>query len=245
MNNEEYKSPIIVPDGMKLLNLKPDEEEALKAIKVQQGMTIEEGGAAFTGFVTDVDNYVEVNAAYEWVKYYNTGARHIICTCVLPGDNVLETQAYEDDEEHGAGRRLLDYLTSTGATNHAVFVTREYNGKHIGPIRFECMINAAKAAINQKPYNEKSQNYQFSWRRHGRGRGGSVAGGRELKHIDQMTNSDFEKSSDDEELMFNRNGQQYSEMYPAISPLSPSRTQLRPSEVALAHDQMARKTPDY
>ena len=96
-------------------------------------------------------------------------ARHIICACILPGDRIVEQQDYQDDEEHGAGWRLLEYMLKVEAKNRAVFVTRHYDGAHIGSIRFKCIVNAAKSAINQKPYNSKSDNFQFSWPKMGRG----------------------------------------------------------------------------
>ena len=101
------------------------------------------------GYAVDVSTYEEVNCVYEYVKYHNMSARHIVCTCKLPGHNVLDSGDYEDDSEYGAGRKLLDYMEETELENRAILVARYYDGTHIGPKRFECLISVAKSVINQ------------------------------------------------------------------------------------------------
>ena len=86
-----------------------------------------------------------------------------MCACKLPGGNVLEKMEYQDDGEHKVGKVVLDYMNSVKLTNCALFITRHYNGEHIGPKRFECILEAAKAAVNSRPLNKSTQSFQFSW----------------------------------------------------------------------------------
>ena len=80
-------------------------------------------------------------------------ARHIICACRIPGSDSTLGFEYEDYDEHGAGQVLLNYMEESDLDNRALFVVRKYDGQHIGPARFDCIVRAAKAAVNHKPYN--------------------------------------------------------------------------------------------
>ena len=187
VNGQPYQSKIIVPKYCDLLKLKPEEIELLQQQQIHKGRTIEAGTSSFTGYVCDTQTYTEVNAAYEYVRFNNFHARHIICACFLPmvGDDICCD--YEEDDEHGAGNQLLEYMVNSDQENRAIFVVREYDGKHIGPQRFDCILDAAKSAVNSKPFNRITQNYQFSW---GKGRGGGMAGGRRLLHMDEVASQD-------------------------------------------------------
>jgi hypothetical protein len=61
------------------------------------------------------------------------------------GDHMLEY--YNDDGEHGAGRRLLELLRGNDVNDTLVCVTRWYGGKHLGPERFNIIVDNAKQAL--------------------------------------------------------------------------------------------------
>ena len=54
----------------------------------------------------------------------------------------------EDDGEFGAGRRLLNMLWENDVTNKMVIVTRWYGGVHMGPRRFQCILEAGRQAVH-------------------------------------------------------------------------------------------------
>ena len=162
VNNTPVQHNIKTPEASQLLKLKKIEVAALKDQKIVKGEPVSWGTSTFTGYVCDVQYFDEVNKAYEWVKFHNMDARHIICACKVPGNNIVNSQSYEDDHEHGARRVLLDYLNSIKLENRAVFVTRHYDGQHIGAKRFDLIIDAAKSAINHKPFNRLTGSFQFS-----------------------------------------------------------------------------------
>ena len=54
---------------------------------------------------------------------------------------------FEDDGEFGAGRPLMDLLREYSAQNILVCVTRWYGGRHIGPARFQMVIDNAKTVL--------------------------------------------------------------------------------------------------
>ena len=55
---------------------------------------------------------------------------------------------HHDNGEHGAGSRMLNMLTQQGATNTAVFVTRDYGGIHLGQRRFLYIDKVTREALN-------------------------------------------------------------------------------------------------
>ncbi|KAJ8314283.1 hypothetical protein KUTeg_008844, partial [Tegillarca granosa] len=54
-------------------------------------------------------------------------------------------ESYQDDGEHGAGRRLLKYMRENNPMNMSFMVLRWFSGKHIGPKRFNIMESLAGA----------------------------------------------------------------------------------------------------
>ena len=163
VKGKDYVSPIVIPEAKKLIAFKQDEILELESVNVKKGIPVEKGSSTFTGYICDVQSFEEVNKAYEWVMYHNFDTRHIICACMVPGSNVVNSVAYEDHGEYGAGQRLLSYMLDAKLENRAIFVTRHYDGEHIGPKHYECIIKAVKSTVNQKPYNQVTETMQFSW----------------------------------------------------------------------------------
>ena len=130
---------------------------------MRKGLTQTSGTSTFTGYVGDVANFEDVNKAYEYVRYMNMSARHIICACIVPGNTVVDSVDYCDCDEHGTGQKLLEYMESAELENRAIFVVCHYDGQHIGQQRFDLIISAAKSAVNQKPLNDITGKYRFSW----------------------------------------------------------------------------------
>ena len=99
----------------------------------------------------------------------------------------MENEDYFDDDEHEGGKVLLDYMIDAKLTNRAIFITRFYDGAHIGQQRFKHIVAAAKSLVNQKLYNRITGEFQFSWgKRWGsqRGaRGGVNSSGQRIPHI--------------------------------------------------------------
>ena len=58
-----------------------------------------------------------------------------------------------DDEEWGAGRRLLDMLSDAEIFYRVVFVVRYYGGENLYNERFTAYVEAAQSAINHHPLN--------------------------------------------------------------------------------------------
>ena len=121
-DGEPYTSHIKTPDDQKLLKLKPDEIKELEKIQVTCGDTITKKSYRFTGYTSDVQNYDEVNAAYELVRYRNMDVRHIICASLLPGTDVLSCFDHDDNDEHEAGAFLMEYMIKANLKNRALFI---------------------------------------------------------------------------------------------------------------------------
>ena len=159
IENKEYESNIVTPDIHKLLKLKPDEIVALNNIEVTKGTPVGVETSEFTGYVSDAKNFTEVNSAYEFVRFHNMSARHIISACLIGNERTVLQEEYKDDNEHGTGKKLLAYMKEAKLNNCAIFVVRKYDGKHIGPQRFDHILEAAKIAVNSKLYNRVSNKF--------------------------------------------------------------------------------------
>ena len=204
VDNQELRNPLINPKGPSLLKLKPDELIELGKLEVRRGTTIQCEASKFTGYVADIASFEDANKAYKWVKYQNMDVRHIMAVAKIQGVDSIENCAFEDDSEHGGGVTVLECLDKAEIEGHAVFVTRHYDGDHIGSQRFNCITRAAKSTLNQKPFNTVTNEFQFSWekvrgRKQAKGRGGQRNW---IPHVDELSSSNAAtatSSSDSEE----------------------------------------------
>ena len=64
---------------------------------------------------------------------------------IMSGGDVIEH--YEDDGKYGAGRRLLDLLRDNEISDRMICVTRWYDGSHLGPVRFNHILDAGKRVL--------------------------------------------------------------------------------------------------
>ena len=109
-NGKELHPKIIVPKATDLLKLKSDEVTELNKIDIRAGPPVNIETSTFQGYVSDVSSFNEVNHAYEYVRFHNMRARHIVCAARVPREHTIDREDYADDDEHDAGMRLLNYM---------------------------------------------------------------------------------------------------------------------------------------
>ena len=160
----EYKGNIRNPSHYDIIQTTTEElNEIRQKYPVVAGIDVQKETSTFQGYVADVRNFDEVNEIYKLIRADNMTARHIICAAIVDGSHQLDTMGFEDDAEHGCGRVLLEYLRDIKNENRAIFVTRYTDGQQIKEKRFDGLLEAAKNAINSKPFNTVTQKYHFAW----------------------------------------------------------------------------------
>ena len=220
-NDVPYLNQIVKPNAQELMKLKTDEIMELDkhSTNMSMGTPVEHGTSVFTGYVCNASNIQDVNKGYEWVKFHNMDARHIICCCKIPSTEETLGFEYEDDDEHGAGQVLLEFMEKADIDNRAIYVTRHYDGQHIGQVRFDGIVDAAKSATNQRPFNAISKRFQFSWPNPKSGRGGYNNMGQRLRHVSELSDTPSAKSTnlpsddeEDQEIEFGSNTNKWNEV---------------------------------
>ena len=58
---------------------------------------------------------------------------------------------------------MLQAMKNSEMFNRAIFVARHYNGQHIGPNRFQGILDAAKSVVTINPFNEITGENQYLW----------------------------------------------------------------------------------
>jgi putative IMPACT (imprinted ancient) family translation regulator len=127
-----------------------DTTENAIQMKVGRSPPIEYEGNNFSGSKVSIqtpdDIIPALHAIYADTRIarasHNTYAYRLVSTT----GSVVEH--YEDDGEFGAGRRLLNLLKDNYIENTLVCATRWYGGKHIGPVRFDKIIQCASRVLN-------------------------------------------------------------------------------------------------
>lgn len=148
INQELYTKSVKVPPVKTIIN--PTDEVYDKAIQMDiiKGGEERKAGSYFASFITPVNDHDEINSAYLKLKMKYADATHISCAYRLPGVNSPQNQDYVDDGEYGCGRVMLKTLKEAKLMNIAVFMMRQYGGKHIGPQRFQIFKKLTEQAIS-------------------------------------------------------------------------------------------------
>ena len=163
IGDKEYALEVRPPTLESALRPKAEDLTARLSIELSPGKIVQREKSTFQGYITDVNSIKDVNNAYAKLKSLNMSARHIMCAFRIPHENSLIHQDYADDDEHAGGKILLDALTKSEIYNKAVFVVRKYDGQHIGPQRFEAILEVAKSAFTLNPLNKITGENQFFW----------------------------------------------------------------------------------
>ena len=130
---------------------KADPEAMRKASKInviQAPHKLHEG-SIFQGCIAAVKSQDEILPALYAIKQNPNfaTATHIMYAYRYKTNNGT-MEHFDDDGEHGAGRRILKKMQDSDATNSLVCVCRHYGGKHLGPIRFQLIEDRASEVIS-------------------------------------------------------------------------------------------------
>ena len=148
-----YTKMVPPPDPTSILRMSVATVENIFALPITSGKEIKFDGNTFYPYTVEANSPEDVQKAYLHVKLQHPSARHIVCAYRLPGYPLHQYNDYQDDEEHGAGAKILQLLANNNITNRAVYVAR-YCSKHkIGNKRYEQYVDAVKSVINATAEN--------------------------------------------------------------------------------------------
>ena len=186
INGELYKPKVWAPTVKDMISSTDKDIEDWMRNKSIRGKEVRKGNCTFIGYTRAVSNHSDVNLAYRYMRTIHGKARHIVCVYRLPG--ILPTdEGYDDDDEFGAGRKLLYVMRNSDMYNRAFFIVRYYGGTNLGPTRFQGYKEAMMNALVSNPRNMVSgiiDSFEFNYRLktnmerpvQGRGRGGQTRG---------------------------------------------------------------------
>ena len=156
----KYHKIVEAPATSYLLNLDEDDRKRIMKVKIDEGTRITNGKCTFHSFSLSTNSIVEVRDAYAQLRLRHGKARHIVCAYHLPGEIEPLYSDYVDDEEWGAGRRILKMMTDADLWYRAIYVVRYYGGENLGAARFDTYQQAAEAVVNKHPRNKINNQVQ-------------------------------------------------------------------------------------
>ena len=184
-----------------LLNLLLDQELRMGAMDIARGCPEFVDSSTFVGYTGALGSMKEVNEMYAAVCKKEKEARHVICAVRLPGTDFHVLDDYNDNDEHGADRLLKKILRESEMQNRALFVTRHYDGVHIGPLQFDAIRRAAVSALTIGAYNNVIGEHQFPWSTKGWRGSTSIWGGQKPAGAwPSMTESKHNGTQDEEKI---------------------------------------------
>ena len=165
-NGAEYVSEIALPEQKVILTWPEDklkEYHTLYRQQIKTGIQIQSESSYFQGYVADIETLDEISNLYIAMRCMHMDARHIVMAYRLPGRDFIKYQDGEDDGEWGASRYILNALKYANIMHRVVFVTRRYDGAHIGKKRFEAYLLAARSALANHPENRRVNVINTPW----------------------------------------------------------------------------------
>ena len=120
------------------------EKEKMEKIKLVSSDPVGEQGSEFTGFALKTGQIQEIRRAYRKVVSLHPSADHVVAAF-----NTKSATGYQDDDEYGADRKLFTEIAKSLPQNVAVFVVRYHSGTHLGPKRFNYIMEAGKQAVHR------------------------------------------------------------------------------------------------
>ena len=150
-----YKSKVLTPTPKDLVDMSAQELKQVLKLPIKSSGSITQERSIFAGYTAAVKNHQQIREMYKAMKILHPGARHIVCAYNIEGEEEpYFNQNYCDDDEPGAGKKVLDLMLKHDMLNRVVFVTRKYGGIKMGSDRFDCYAQAAKEVLQAHPFNE-------------------------------------------------------------------------------------------
>ena len=153
IEDQPYEKAVRVPTVKEILAIEVVDFDRAMESEIYKGKTILEKDSSFTGYVTSIQTHQQVMDAYRKMKVQFASASHIVCCYRIPGTRKFECEDYCDDRDSSCGRTLLEWMIANDITCRAIFVVRASGREKLGPYRFKCYVEAAKAAIEKAPIN--------------------------------------------------------------------------------------------
>lgn len=147
VEGEAVEDKVLVPSMSDIFPTDEDQFD-LDKIEVKTADTITEGKSEFIGMASGFFSVNDVKQIYRKVKQDHAAVDHVVMAY-----RKEDEEGSQDDGEHRAGKRLLQLLQDKDKQNVVVFVARYYSGVHIGPQRFQCILDSARAALSLLPDN--------------------------------------------------------------------------------------------
>ena len=149
LGGHPYRKMVVTPKPSELIQIDPKEVSEILKLPVTRGADVFNQGNIFSSYSATVVNHKQVRDLYVKMKLIQPAARHIVCAYYLPGEPEHNLCDYCDDNEHGAGRALMELLKRQDLPNMVIFIARKYSGVKLGPNRIPSYVEAALNSLQK------------------------------------------------------------------------------------------------
>lgn len=104
--------------------------------------------STFQAYALKCSTVDDAHLAHVRVKQMNAEATHVVAAFVPKEGSGLH-YSFQDDNEYGAGLKLVRFIKEQGLDEVAVYLVRNYGGFHLGPSRYQIMLKHAKEAMDK------------------------------------------------------------------------------------------------
>lgn len=141
VNAELVKQKVLTPKPVEIF-VDDDEQEQMDKIKFFSSNPKTEKGSQFITAAVKVSTSQELTRAYRKAIQMYTCADHVMMAA-----NIQKVPCFQDDGEYNSSAKIHSIIMDRKVDNIALFVIRNYGGRHLGPTRFECISHVANEAL--------------------------------------------------------------------------------------------------
>ena len=148
VNGQLYMDPVSPPSFKELYEIPHHLELAIKSLTVAYSTPTNVDKNTFRGYALEISSFDEVKVAYQKLKIEEKYATHIMMACSFEQNSKELFWSCDDGEDNG-GHEILKVIREMKMKNIAAFVARWKVGANMGPKRFKCISQNARAVIQK------------------------------------------------------------------------------------------------
>lgn len=142
INDKLHEQKVLPPRPLDIF-VSTEDQRYMDAIDFTISKPRTQNLSQFIGLATKVQTIDQVQAAYRKVRQMYPSYDHAMMAYKLSD----EDEGYQDDGEHASGMKIQTSILERRCSSIALFVVRNFGGIHIGPQRFDCILEVANQAM--------------------------------------------------------------------------------------------------
>ena len=149
VNNKIVEEDIRPPSFRDMLLISADTQRKIEELQTFESPHVEKNGSWFQAYAIRAESLADVELGYLKVKQIKRFADHVMAAYRIKISDSEIQEGCTPDKEYFGDLEMLNVMKVANVVNTAVFVSREYGGKHLGKQRFTIIRDVTTKALQE------------------------------------------------------------------------------------------------